>query len=49
MAERESCPICGHLVGDKQVALAWHQRQGDPVDLSSMGGANDVPPLPERD
>lgn len=45
----DTCPVCGHLVGDLQVALAWHQRNGDPVDLPDLGGRNDVDPLPERE
>lgn len=48
MNEYETCPVCGHLVGDAQVAVAWHQRNGDPVDLSHMGGANDPGPMPAR-
>jgi hypothetical protein len=46
--EPESCPVCGHLVGDAQVAARWHQHNGDPQPLPE-GGANDVPPVPGRE
>jgi len=45
----ETCPMCGHLVGDVELAKSWHQRNGDPQDLSGLRGANDVAPLPPKD
>lgn len=44
----ETCPVCGHLVGDAALAKTWHQRNGDPQPIP-QGGANDVEPLPERE
>ena len=46
--DHEPCPVCGHLVADAELAVAYHQRQGQPQDLSHLSGANDVDPLPER-
>jgi hypothetical protein len=46
--EPETCPVCGHLVGDAQLATQWHQFNGDPQPIP-QGGANDPGPMPERE
>lgn len=42
------CTTCGAVVEDESLHTKFHQFTGRPVDLSGLGGANDVPPLPER-
>lgn len=37
-------PILGEMEYEH---LQWHQRKGDPVDLSHLGGHNDPGPMPE--
>lgn len=49
LVQCSDCP--GFLILAEMTAehTAWHQLRGDLVDLSGLGGANDVPPLPERE
>jgi len=41
---------CGAMIKyeDLERHLQFHAQHGDPVDLGSMGGANDPGPMPER-
>lgn len=42
------CLQCGTVVVDQTLHNEWHQRKGDPVDLSGLGGANDPGPMPPK-
>ena len=44
----DTCPVCGHLTADLEKSKRYHQLKGDPMPIE-QDGANDVPPLPERE
>lgn len=43
------CTTCGAVIEDQEAHSQFHQFTGQPVNLSGLGGANDVSPLPPRD
>lgn len=42
------CTTCGGAVAEQAVHSFYHQQEGQPDDLSGLGGVNDPGPMPKR-